>query len=33
MSTKPGKMSMDVENEHGIMFVGYQLRPKAVAKS
>lgn len=29
MSTKPGKMSMDVESEHGIMFVGYQLRPKS----
>nr|ART37924.1 F531 [uncultured bacterium] len=29
LSTKPGKVSMDVENEHGIMFLGYQLRPKS----
>ncbi|PZR46750.1 MAG: GMC oxidoreductase [Paraburkholderia fungorum] len=29
MSTKPGRLSMDVENEHGIMFVGYQLRPES----
>ena len=29
MSTRPGKLNMDVEKEHGIMVIGYQLRPKS----
>lgn len=29
MSTQPGKLNMDVEKKHGLMVVGYQLRPKS----
>ncbi|HPB91155.1 MAG TPA: GMC family oxidoreductase N-terminal domain-containing protein [Rugosibacter sp.] len=29
MSIKPGKLNMDVDQGHGMMFIGYQLRPKS----